>query len=115
MYSFDPVYTEGMCALRDAEFFEFHDDLVLLGVSGDGIDSHERPVPPDPRGEPFVRVDAVARHAEQYQVVVELEELGVAQRTYPFCTDRVERVERQQVPALACRPRRRPRVCLESL
>ncbi|PSQ62554.1 MAG: hypothetical protein BRD21_05690 [Halobacteriales archaeon SW_8_66_22] len=31
-----------MCALRDAEFFEFHDDLVLLGVSGDGIDSHER-------------------------------------------------------------------------
>jgi len=41
-FDFDPICTEGMCSLRDAEFFEFHDDLVMLGVSGDSIHSHEQ-------------------------------------------------------------------------
>lgn len=43
-YSFDfnPICTAGMCALRDAEFFELYDDLVALGVSGDGLFSHEQ-------------------------------------------------------------------------
>jgi len=41
-FDFDPICTEGMCALRDAEFFEFYERLVPLGISGDGIHSHER-------------------------------------------------------------------------
>jgi peroxiredoxin len=41
-FDFNPICTEGMCALRDAEFFDLYDDLVPLGVSGDGIHSHEQ-------------------------------------------------------------------------
>lgn len=43
-YSFDfhPVCTEGMCALRDAEFFELQDDLAVLGASGDSVYAHGR-------------------------------------------------------------------------
>ena len=41
-FDFNPVCTGGMCALRDAEFFEFYDDLAILGVSGDGVHAHER-------------------------------------------------------------------------
>lgn len=41
-FDFNPICTEGMCALRDAEFFEFYDDLAVLGISGDGIHSHEQ-------------------------------------------------------------------------
>lgn len=40
-FDFNPICTEGMCSLRDAEFFELYDDLAVLGVSGDGIHSHE--------------------------------------------------------------------------
>jgi len=39
-FDFDPICTEGMCSLRDTELFGFEDDLVLLGVSGDGIYAH---------------------------------------------------------------------------
>lgn len=41
-FDFNPICTEGMCALRDAEFFSLYDDMALLGVSGDGIHSHEK-------------------------------------------------------------------------
>lgn len=40
-FDFNPICTTGMCALRDAEFFEIHDDIVALGISGDGIHSHQ--------------------------------------------------------------------------
>ena len=43
-YSFDfnPICTAGTCSLRDAELLQFEDDLAILGVSGDGIYSHEQ-------------------------------------------------------------------------
>ena len=41
-FDFDPICTAGMCAVRDAEFFDLYEDLVPLGVSGDGIHSHEQ-------------------------------------------------------------------------
>ena len=40
-FDFEPVCTEGMCAIRDAEFFDFYDELVPLGISGGGIHFHE--------------------------------------------------------------------------
>jgi peroxiredoxin len=39
---FHPICTEGMCALRDAEFFKFHNEMAMLGVSGDSLYAHER-------------------------------------------------------------------------
>ncbi|MFB6132149.1 MAG: peroxiredoxin family protein [Halanaeroarchaeum sp.] len=41
-FDFNPICTEGMCSLRDTEFFQFEDDLTLLGISGDGVYSHQR-------------------------------------------------------------------------
>jgi peroxiredoxin len=41
-FDFNPVCTEGVCSLRDAEFLQFEDDLSVLGVSGDGIHAHEQ-------------------------------------------------------------------------
>jgi peroxiredoxin len=40
-FDFNPICTAGMCALRDAEFFEVWDDVVALGVSGDGPFAHQ--------------------------------------------------------------------------
>ncbi|GGI99982.1 peroxiredoxin [Halobellus salinus] len=39
---FNPICTAGMCAVRDAEFFDLYEDLVPLGVSGDGVHSHKQ-------------------------------------------------------------------------
>ena len=41
-FDFNPICTEGMCAIRDAEFFDLYENLVPLGVSGDGIHAHEQ-------------------------------------------------------------------------
>lgn len=41
-FDFNPVCTAGMCSLRDTEFFQFEDGLRVLGVSGDGVYSHQR-------------------------------------------------------------------------
>jgi len=41
-FDFNPICTEGMCAIRDAEFFDLYEELVPLGVSGDGIHAHEQ-------------------------------------------------------------------------
>jgi len=37
---FNPICTAGMCSLQDAAFFDVYDDVVALGVSGDGVHSH---------------------------------------------------------------------------
>lgn len=41
-FDFNPICTAGTCALRDAEFLQFEEDLAILGVSGDGTYSHEQ-------------------------------------------------------------------------
>jgi peroxiredoxin len=69
-FDFNPICTEGMCALRDAEFFEFYDDLVALGVSGDGLHSHERFAAEHDINYPLLS-DTGKDVAEQYGVVRE--------------------------------------------
>lgn len=41
-FDFNPICTEGACSLRDTAFFQFEDDLRLLGVSGDSVYAHQR-------------------------------------------------------------------------
>lgn len=41
-FDFNPVCTAGNCALRDAEFLQFEEDLAILGVSGDGAYAHQQ-------------------------------------------------------------------------
>ncbi|MBB6646403.1 redoxin domain-containing protein [Halobellus ruber] len=67
-FDFDPICTAGMCALRDAEFFELDDDLAVLGVSGDGIHSHERFAEHHDSNYPLLS-DTVKDVADQYGVV----------------------------------------------
>lgn len=69
-YSFDfnPVCTEGMCALRDSEFFEFEEDLAVLGVSGDGVYSHQQFADQHTIGFPLLS-DTSKEVAEDYDVV----------------------------------------------
>ena len=74
-FDFNPVCTAGMCALRDAEFFELYDDLVALGVSGDGIHSHERFAEQHDINYPLLS-DTGKDVAEQYGVIRE-EYLGM--------------------------------------
>jgi len=69
-FDFNPVCTEGMCSLRDAEFFEYYDDLQLLGVSGDGIHSHEQFAARHDINYPLLS-DTGKDVAEQYGVVRE--------------------------------------------
>jgi len=69
-FDFNPICTEGMCALRDAEFFELYDDLVAFGVSGDGIHAHERFAEQHRINYPLLS-DTGKDVAEQYGVVRE--------------------------------------------
>ena len=71
-YSFDfnPICTAGICALRDAEFFDLHDDLAVLGISGDGVHSHERFAEEHGINYPLLS-DTGKDVAEQYGVVRE--------------------------------------------
>jgi hypothetical protein len=39
-FDFSPVCTSELCALRDAEFFEFLDDVQLWAVSADSVYAH---------------------------------------------------------------------------
>lgn len=39
-FDFSPVCTNELCAIRDAEFFQFMDNVVTWGVSGDSAYSH---------------------------------------------------------------------------
>lgn len=39
-FDFNPVCVEGMCSLRDTDWFSFTEDLVVLGVSGDSVYAH---------------------------------------------------------------------------
>jgi peroxiredoxin Q/BCP len=59
-----------MCALRDAEFFALYDDLAVLGVSGDGIHSHERFAEHHDINYPLLS-DTAKDVADQYGVVRE--------------------------------------------
>lgn len=68
-FDFNPICTEGMCALRDAEFFEIYDDLVALGVSGDGLHAHERFAAEHDINYPLLS-DTGKDVGEQYGVVV---------------------------------------------
>jgi peroxiredoxin len=39
-FDFNPVCRQGMCSLRDTDWFAFTDDLQVLAVSGDGVFAH---------------------------------------------------------------------------
>lgn len=69
-FDFNPICTEGMCALRDTELFGFEDDMVLLGVSGDGIYSHQRFADQHGINYPLL-ADTSKEVAEAYDVVRE--------------------------------------------
>lgn len=69
-FDFNSICTAGMCALRDAKFFEFYDDLVALGVSGDGIHAHERFANEHNIGYPLLS-DTGKDIGEQYGVIRE--------------------------------------------
>jgi peroxiredoxin Q/BCP len=69
-FDFNPICTAGMCALRDAEFFALYDDLAVLGVSGDGIHSHERFAEHHDINYPLLS-DTAKDVADQYGVVRE--------------------------------------------
>lgn len=69
-FDFNPICTAGMCAVRDAEFFDLYEDLVPLGVSGDGIHSHEQFAAQHEINYPLLS-DTGKDVAEQYGVVRE--------------------------------------------
>ena len=69
-FDFNPICTEGMCAIRDAEFFDLYRNLVPLGVSGDGIYAHERFAEQYDINYPLLS-DTAKSVAEQYSVVRE--------------------------------------------
>jgi peroxiredoxin len=39
-FDFNPVCVEGMCSLRDTDWFSLTENLAVLGVSGDSVYSH---------------------------------------------------------------------------
>jgi len=41
-FDFNPICTEGMCSLRNSDWFEFTEDLQVLGISGDGVYAHQK-------------------------------------------------------------------------
>lgn len=67
-FDFEPICTEGMCSLRDAEFFGIERDLSLLGISGDGVYSHRRFADRHDIGYPLL-ADTSREVAERYDVV----------------------------------------------
>lgn len=67
-FDFNPICTEGMCSLRDTEFLWFEGELTLLGVSGDGIYSHEQFATEHNINYPLLS-DTNKEVAEQYGVV----------------------------------------------
>lgn len=69
-FDFNPICTEGMCAIRDAEFFDLYGNLVPLGVSGDGIHAHEQFAEQHGINYPLLS-DTGKDVAEQYGVVHE--------------------------------------------
>lgn len=69
-FDFNPICTEGICSLRDTEYFQFEPDIELLGVSGDGVYSHGQFAEQHDINFPLL-ADTDKRVAEQYDVVRE--------------------------------------------
>ena len=69
-FDFNPICTEGICSLRDIEYFQFEPDVELLGVSGDGVYSHQQFAEQHDIDFPLL-ADTDKRVAEQYDVVRE--------------------------------------------
>jgi peroxiredoxin len=67
-FDFNPICTEGICSLRDTEYFQFEPDMELLGVSGDGVYSHHQFADQHDINFPLL-ADTDKRVAEQYDVV----------------------------------------------
>ena len=67
-FDFNPICTEGICSLRDTEYFQFEPDMELLGVSGDGVYSHRQFAEQHDINFPLL-ADTDKRVAEQYDVV----------------------------------------------
>ncbi|MDY6819424.1 MAG: peroxiredoxin [Halobacteriales archaeon] len=67
-FDFNPICTEGMCSLRDTEFFQFESDLGLFGISGDGIYSHQQFADQHDINFPLLS-DTSKEVAEQYGVI----------------------------------------------
>jgi peroxiredoxin len=69
-FDVNPLCTEGICSLRDTEYFQFEPDIELLGVSGDGVYSHQQFAEQHDINFPLL-ADTDTRVAEQYDVVRE--------------------------------------------
>lgn len=69
-FDFNPICTEGICSLRDTEYFQFEPDMELLGVSGDGVYSHHQFADQHEINFPLL-ADTDKRVAERYDVVRE--------------------------------------------
>lgn len=67
---FSPICTAGNCALRDAEFLQFEDDLAILGVSGDGTYSHQQFAEQHSMNYPLLS-DTSKRVGEKYGVLLD--------------------------------------------
>ena len=72
-FGFNPICTAGTYTRRDAGCFDLHDDLAVLGVSGDGIHSHEQFTEQHNINYPLLS-DTGTDVAEQYGVVREVYE-----------------------------------------
>lgn len=67
-FDFHPVCTAGLRSLRDSEFLQFEDDFVTLGVSGDGVYSHQQFVDAHDLDVPLLS-DTSKEVGDQYGVV----------------------------------------------
>lgn len=78
-YSFDfhPICTEGACSLRDTAFFQFEEDLALLGVSGDSVYAHREFADQHNINYPLL-ADTSRAVGEQYGVVLDEPREGMA-------------------------------------